>query len=95
MFDTQRRNTASDSAGSNNHHFVVLCSQFCDLLAKRGYGISLDTASLGKPFASTRGPGRGLGLFLSNASIERLGGKVMLQSHAGGGTLTTVTLPTA
>jgi two-component system, sensor histidine kinase RegB len=58
-----------------------------------GTGIRLDTASLGKPFASTRGPGRGLGLFLSNASIERLGGKVMLQSHSGGGTLTTVTLP--
>lgn len=60
-----------------------------------GSGISLDTESLGKPFASTRGPGRGLGLFLSNATIERLGGKVMLQSHSGGGTLTTVTLPLA
>jgi two-component system sensor histidine kinase RegB len=60
-----------------------------------GPGISLDAASLGKPFASTRGPGRGLGLFLSNASIERLGGKVMLQSDSAGGTLTTVTLPIA
>jgi two-component system, sensor histidine kinase RegB len=60
-----------------------------------GTGIRLDTESLGKPFASTRGPGRGLGLFLSNATIERLGGKVMLQSHSGGGTLTTVTLPLA
>jgi len=60
-----------------------------------GTGIRLDAASIGKPFASTRGPGRGLGLFLSNASIERLGGKVMLQSHSGGGTLTIVTLPVA
>jgi hypothetical protein len=46
MFHTQRRDTASDSAGSNNNHFVVVCSQSCHLLAKRGYGISLDTASL-------------------------------------------------
>ena len=60
-----------------------------------GSGISLDAESIGKPFASTRGPGRGLGLFLSNATVERLGGKVMLQSNSSGGTLTTVTLPVA
>ncbi len=60
-----------------------------------GAGVSLDAKAIGKPFVSTRGPGRGLGLFLSNATIERLGGKVLLQSHADGGTLTTVTLPLA
>jgi two-component system sensor histidine kinase RegB len=60
-----------------------------------GAGVSVDADKIGKPFVSTRGQGRGLGLFLSNATIERLGGKVMLQAHPEGGTLTTVTLPFA
>jgi two-component system, sensor histidine kinase RegB len=60
-----------------------------------GPGISLAVEAIGKPFVSTRGPGRGLGLFLSNATIERLGGQVVLQAHADGGTLTTITLPGA
>ncbi len=60
-----------------------------------GTGINLEPEDIGKPFASTRGPGRGLGLFLSNATIERLGGEVILQPNASGGTLTTVTLPLA
>ena len=58
-----------------------------------GSGIDISADNFGKPFVSTRGQGRGLGLFLSNATIERLGGRVMLQSHAEGGTLTTITLP--
>jgi two-component system sensor histidine kinase RegB len=58
-----------------------------------GPGVQLDANKVGKPFASTRGPGRGLGLFVSNAAIERLGGSVTLNKHPGGGTLTTVTLP--
>jgi len=58
-----------------------------------GAGVQLDANKVGKPFASTRGPGRGLGLFVSNAAIERLGGQVTLGRHPQGGTLTTVTLP--
>lgn len=60
-----------------------------------GAGIDISAGNLGKPFVSTRGEGRGLGLFLSNATIERLGGDVMLQPHCDGGTLTTITLPCA
>ncbi|MCB1687325.1 MAG: HAMP domain-containing histidine kinase [Halioglobus sp.] len=60
-----------------------------------GPGIDISAGKLGKPFVSTRGEGRGLGLFLSNATIERLGGDVMLQPHSDGGTLTTITLPCA
>ena len=64
-------------------------------LAIRDYGAGLGLAvdALGKPFVSTRGPGRGLGLFLSHAAIERLGGRVSLSAHPDGGTLATVTLP--
>jgi len=58
-----------------------------------GAGVSLGVEELGKPFMSTRGSGRGLGLFLSNAAIERLGGQVTLNKQPQGGTLTTVILP--
>lgn len=57
-----------------------------------GAGIQLSAGQLGKPFVSTRGEGRGLGLFLSRAAIERLGGQVKLESHPEGGTVTTVIL---
>lgn len=58
-----------------------------------GAGISPDFEKPGKPFVSTRGQGRGLGLFLSNAAIERLGGRVTLESQPEGGTLATIILP--
>jgi len=57
-----------------------------------GAGIQVSADQLGKPFVSTRGEGRGLGLFLSRAAIERLGGQVKLESHPEGGTVTTVIL---
>jgi two-component system sensor histidine kinase RegB len=59
-----------------------------------GSGISPDMAhQLGKPFVSTKGPGRGLGLFLANAAIERAGGTVKMENHVDAGTMTTVQLP--
>jgi len=57
-----------------------------------GAGIELSTDQLGKPFVSTRGEGRGLGLFLSRAAIERLRGQVRLEPHPDGGTVTMVIL---
>jgi two-component system sensor histidine kinase RegB len=63
------------------------------LIRDHGPGIDSSAENIGKPFVSTRGQGRGLGLFLSNATIERLGGSVMLQAHADGGTLTKISLP--
>ncbi len=62
----------------------------------RGPGISPHIAEqLGTPFLSTKGEGRGLGLFLANASVERLGGRVLQQPRPGGGTITRVILPEA
>lgn len=57
-----------------------------------GAGIPLAADQLGKPFVSTQGEGRGLGLFLSRAVIERLGGQLRLESHPDGGTLVTIIL---
>ena len=46
-----------------------------------------------RPVRSAKGPGRGLGLYLSNALIERLGGRLEFDSAVGGGTVARITLP--
>jgi two-component system sensor histidine kinase RegB len=61
-----------------------------------GPGISAEVASrAGEAFFTTKAPGGGLGigLFLTNATIERLGGAVSLFNHDGGGACARVTLP--
>ncbi|KKO02135.1 hypothetical protein LCGC14_0109970 [marine sediment metagenome] len=62
-----------------------------------GPGVPLHIAEqLGTPFLTTKGKkGFGLGLFLSQAAVERLGGTVRLFNQDGGGTLTEVLLPIA
>jgi two-component system sensor histidine kinase RegB len=49
----------------------------------------------GQAFLSTKSDqgGLGIGLFLSNATLERFGGKVELYNREGGGACTRVTLP--
>ena len=62
----------------------------------RGPGITDDIAEkAGRAFFSTKAEGRGLGLFLANATIERLGGSVALFNRVGGGGCTRVTIPLA
>lgn len=60
-----------------------------------GPGVPLHIAEqLGTAFFTTKGKkGLGLGLFLSQAAVERLGGSVRLFNQQGGGTLTEVVLP--
>lgn len=59
----------------------------------RGRGVPLAIAEqIGKPFITTKG-GFGLGLFLSRASVTRVGGSVKLYNHPRGGTLTELHLP--
>jgi len=50
-------------------------------------------AKAGRAFFSTKAAGRGIGLFLANATIERLGGSVALFNRDGGGGCTRVTIP--
>lgn len=60
----------------------------------KGPGIDPEIAEdLGKAFVSDKGQGRGLGLFLTRAAIERYQGVVSLSQHPETGTLTTLTLP--
>lgn len=59
-----------------------------------GPGLDRETAArVGQAFISTKSGGLGIGLFLSNATVERFGGKVELHPRPGGGTTTRVTLP--
>lgn len=60
----------------------------------QGEGVSRATElQAGTAFFTTKAEGRGLGLFLANATIERLGGRVRLYNRAPGGATTTLTLP--
>lgn len=64
-------------------------------VADRGSGIPMAIAEeLGRPFITTKGSGLGLGLFLSHATINRLGGEVALFNREDGrGARTRITLP--
>ncbi|WP_404418345.1 ATP-binding protein [Marinospirillum sp.] len=60
----------------------------------QGPGIPMEIAErLGQTFISTKSKGLGLGLFLTHATINRLGGAVRLYNHSQGGTLTEVRIP--
>ncbi|CAD5375598.1 Sensor histidine kinase PrrB (RegB) [Pseudomonas sp. OF001] len=71
--------------------------EICLSIRDHGVGVPLAIAEqLGKPFFTTKGKGGkgfGLGLFLSQASVTRLGGTVKLYNHEEGGTLTELRLP--
>ena len=65
-------------------------------LSIRDYGEGItqkQQETLGKPFHSEKPDGMGLGLFLTQASINRYGGKVTISPAEGRGTLTRVVLP--
>jgi two-component system sensor histidine kinase RegB len=40
--------------------------------------------NLGEPFISVRNQGMGLGIYLANASIQRLGGTIEMRNVSGG-----------
>ncbi|MBA3024658.1 MAG: sensor histidine kinase [Gammaproteobacteria bacterium] len=61
-----------------------------------GPGLTPEAAErAGAAFFTTKAEGRGLGLFLANATLERLGGSVQLSNREGGGATTEVILPRA
>lgn len=59
-----------------------------------GQGLTPEAAArAGSAFFTTKEEGRGLGLFLANATVERMGGKVRLFNRDSGGATTEVILP--
>jgi two-component system sensor histidine kinase RegB len=71
-------------------------SSFTLEIRDHGKGLS-DEAALkaGSAFFTTKKEGRGLGLLLANATIERMGGTVRLYNREEGGAATELTLPIA
>jgi two-component system sensor histidine kinase RegB len=73
----------------NATHFILT-------VVDHGAGLSEEVARLaGSAFFTTKSEGRGLGLFLANATIERMGGTVRLFNNPQGGASTELTLPLA
>lgn len=76
-------------------------AELCIDILDRGPGIDAAVAArLGEPFFSTKrdaagSGGLGIGFFLTNATLERFGGRVELTPRDDGGTRTRVTLPLA
>lgn len=63
-------------------------------LHDRGPGLSAEQAArAGSVFFTTKREGRGIGLFLANATIERIGGSVRLFNRPNGGATTAIELP--
>ncbi|MEW6562877.1 MAG: ATP-binding protein [Pseudomonadota bacterium] len=68
--------------------------QFIFKIHDHGPGLTPENAAqAGSAFFTTKQEGRGLGLFLANATLEQLGGRVRLFNREGGGATTEVTLP--
>lgn len=66
------------------------------MVIDRGDGMTSDVLQrIGQPFFTTKEPGRGmgLGLYLTQNVLNRLGGKLVFNSRAGHGTTAEVTLP--
>jgi len=66
------------------------------LIEIRDFGPGVDSAlapRLGRLFESGKAEGLGLGLALSHAAVEQLGGHLSLRPHVDGGSLTRVELP--
>lgn len=88
-------NAADANAVSANEHRVTLAGSVLDdryvlHILDRGPGLRADSDAVN---GHTRGTGLGIGLLISNASIERCGGHVRLFARDGGGCVTEVVLP--
>jgi two-component system sensor histidine kinase RegB len=77
---------------------VACDAQRCELQVRdNGSGMEPSVlAHAGEPFFTTKEPGRGmgLGLFLTRAGFERLGGSLAIDSNMGVGTQVVLSLPT-
>ncbi|PIX60897.1 MAG: hypothetical protein COZ47_04825 [Lysobacterales bacterium CG_4_10_14_3_um_filter_64_11] len=88
-------NAADANAAAGNAHMVTLDGSVRDdryvlHILDRGPGLRTDSGAVN---GHTRGTGLGIGLLISNASIERCGGRVRLFARDGGGCVTEVVLP--
>jgi two-component system sensor histidine kinase RegB len=84
-------------------HDVTLCASWNSYeltvrVADRGPGISPEVAAqLGRVFITTKAPesGHGIGLFLTNVTVNRLNGRLRLFNAVGGGAIAEIAIPLA
>ncbi|MDP2805960.1 MAG: ATP-binding protein [Gallionellaceae bacterium] len=88
-------NNAADASPDEIDIFVRNDEQNFTLeIQDHGQGLTPEAVmNAGAAFFTTKEEGRGLGLFLANATIEQLGGKVRLFNREEGGATTEITLP--
>jgi two-component system sensor histidine kinase RegB len=88
-------NNAADASPDKVDIYVRNDAQNFTLeIQDHGAGLTPEAAAnAGAAFFTTKEQGRGLGLFLANATIEQLDGTVRLFNRTGGGTTTEVVLP--
>lgn len=90
---------SSQSAGSSKIHISARPSADSGLIISIrdfGAGVSGEVLSkLGKLLVSNKAEGLGMGYFLANASINRIGGKLSIRNLEDGGAETLVELPLA
>lgn len=88
-------NNAADASPEKIDIFMRWDNKFFMLdIQDHGQGLTAEAAvNAGSAFFTTKEEGRGLGLFLANATIEKMGGKVSLLNREGGGATTEVVLP--
>ena len=89
-------NAADASPGSVEVHAEWTPAQLSIEIRDRGPGFSQSAlGELGEAFFTTKSPdkGFGLGVFLSNATVNRYGGEVGVFNRAGGGACTRIVLP--
>lgn len=91
-------NNAADASEAAGSRVVVVSAALEEgqlRLRIEDEGAGIGTAALakaGRAVFSTKPGGNGLGLLLSNATLERLGGQLSLHRRAGGGTMTLLAL---
>lgn len=93
-------NLLNNAADASAHHVEIEChwtqNELQLEIADRGTGLSPELAQqAGQTFVTTKSSGLGLGLFLTFATLERLGGEINLFNREGGGAVCRLRLPLA
>ncbi len=75
-------------------HFCAADEGLCIAITDNGEGLSPELkATLGQAFIASKKGGWGLGVYLSNSTVEQFGGSISIRDAASGGTETLVFLP--
>jgi len=91
-------NVLNNAADASPDHFTLEASwtltELTLAISDRGPGLSEEVQQqLGKTPVTTKTEGLGVGLYLAHATIQRLGGTLVIQNRAQGGTMILITLP--